>query len=70
MLNESLLAQNRPALQTVVRLTVPSKKVDLIVLNGAYSRTNIHAQIGLPCICRRARASKQVLHASTRSPHT
>jgi LPXTG-site transpeptidase (sortase) family protein len=38
MLNESLLAGNCRALQTVARLIVPSRKIDLIVLNGAYNR--------------------------------
>jgi LPXTG-site transpeptidase (sortase) family protein len=39
MLNESLLAGNCRALQPVARLTVPSKNIDLLVLNGAYHRT-------------------------------
>ena len=39
MLNESLLAGNCRALQTVARLTVPSKNIDLLVLNSAYDRT-------------------------------
>jgi sortase A len=39
MLNQSLLAGNCRALQTVARLIVPSKKINLIVLNGAYSLT-------------------------------
>ncbi|MDH4087820.1 MAG: class D sortase, partial [Nitrospira sp.] len=38
-LNESLLAGNCRALQTTARLIVPSKKIDLIALNGAYGRT-------------------------------
>lgn len=39
MLNESLLAGNCRALQTVARLIVPSKKIDLVLLNGSYGRT-------------------------------
>jgi LPXTG-site transpeptidase (sortase) family protein len=39
MLNESLLAGNCRVLQPVARLTVPSKNIDLLVLNGAYDRT-------------------------------
>ncbi len=39
MLNESLLARNCRALQTLARVIIPSKKIDLIVLNGAYGRT-------------------------------
>ncbi len=39
MLNKSLLAENCRALQSVARLTVPSKNIDLLVLNGAYDRT-------------------------------
>ncbi|TKB90277.1 MAG: class D sortase [Nitrospira sp.] len=38
LLNESLLAGNCRALQTVARLIVTSKRIDLVLLNGAYSR--------------------------------
>jgi hypothetical protein len=39
MLNKSPLARHCRAFQTIARLTIPSRKIDLIVVNGAYGRT-------------------------------